>query len=436
MNERLLQFIWQFRYFNTSDLQLYSGESFRIIHPGQLNKHQGPDFLEARIQVGSTLWVGSVELHLKTSGWKKHAHSDDSNYDNVILHVVWENDEPDPDPDMGLFILEDRVSKLLLKQYESWMDSPSFIPCESQLSKVKSIVWENWKERLLVERLLRKSAQVRLFLEESNHHWEESFWWMLARNMGIKVNADAFESIARTIPLKLLGKHKKQIHQLEALLFGQAGLLNRIFVEDYPMMLYKEYQFLQNKYKLRAAGIAVHYLRMRPVNFPTIRLAQLAMLIHESSHLFSRIKDAQSYKDIKEMFSITANDYWHYHYVFDETSSFNPKKIGDQMINNILINTVIPFLFTYGDIHKENSFKQRAMKWLEEIGPDVNSVTNGFQEIGIPVTHARDTQALMELKTKYCDQRRCLDCAVGNALLGYTSGVRPHPNPSPKERGS
>jgi len=242
---------------------------------------------------------------------------------------------------------------------------------------------------------------------------------LLARNFGMKVNADAFESIARSIPLNVLAKQRQQIHQIEALLTGQAGLLDHKFEEEYPQLLRREYHFQKSKHKLKPAPVILLFLRMRPVNFPTVRLAQLAMLIHESAHLFSKIKDAPSLKDVKEWFDVTANDYWHYHYRFDELSAFKKKKLGDSMIESIIINTVIPVLFAYGNYHAEQKYKNRALEWLEQVGAESNSLINGFHQLGIGTSNAYDTQALIELKNEYCNHKRCLECGIGNAILKH-----------------
>ena len=417
MNERLLQFIWQFRYFGRQQLQLAGGESFEIIHPGRFNTNQGPDFLEAKIRIGKTLWAGHVELHLKTSDWYKHAHQYDRNYDNVILHVVWQNDMPYKANSIPVFELSDRVPKLLLLHYENWMNSQSRIPCGRQASQVEELIWMAWKERLLVERMQRKSAIIFSYLLENRQHWDETCWWLLARNFGMVVNTDAFEAIARSIPLTLLAKHKNQLHQLEAILIGQAGLLNDKFHSHYPTMLQKEYQFLKAKYSLRPIHGPVHFLRMRPSAFPTVRLAQLAMLVHTSAHLFSTIRETTSLTELKKMFSVTANDFWHYHYNFSESAAYKPKNLGYQMIDNIIINTVAPLLFAYGHLHKEHQYMERAMQWLRELASEKNTITFGFSQLCIANKNAFDSQALKELKTNYCDKKRCLDCAIGNALI-------------------
>jgi hypothetical protein len=302
------------------------------------------------------------------------------------------------------------------------MNASGFIPCEKNISSVRDIVWKSWKERLLAERLLRKAAIAENFLQQNNYHWEETFWWLLARNFGIKVNADAFEAMAKSVSINILAKHKNQIHQLEALLLGQAGLLDKNtdsyqHKDDYPLLLQREYTFLKKKYSLRPIHQPVHFLRMRPGNFPTIRLAQLAMLIQGSAHLFSKIKEAGSVKLVRKWFDVVANDYWHYHYRFEEPSAFKKKKLGDAMIDNIIINTICPVLFAYGNYHDENKYKEKALKWLEETAAESNSITKGFLQLGIENKNAFDSQALIELKNEYCNKKRCLDCAVGNAIL-------------------
>lgn len=415
MTERLLQFIWQFQYFNKGELTTTAGESIQIIFPGQYNTNQGPDFSDAKIKIVKTTWAGTVELHIKTSDWQKHNHHGDKNFNNVILHVVWEDDGGNSN--IPILELKGRVSKILLQRYEELMNSSSFIPCEKNIDKVRDITWKSWKDRLLAERLMRKAKIAETFLKQNNYHWEETFWWLLARNFGMKVNADSFEAMARSIPVNTLAKHKSQIHQLEALLLGQAGLLDGKHQEDYPKLLQREYKFLKGKYKLKPIHQPVHFLRMRPGNFPTIRFAQLAALITESAHLFSKIREAKTVKEIFGWFDVTANDYWHYHYRFGETSSFKKKTLGATMIDNIIINTVAPVLFAYGSYHDEQKYKDKALKWLEKTDAESNNITKGFQKLGIENKNAFDSQALIELKNEYCNKKRCLDCGVGNVIL-------------------
>lgn len=416
MTERLLQYIWQFQYFNQNDLLTIEEEQVQIIHPGVYNTNQGPDFIDAKIKIGTTIWAGSIELHIHSSDWNNHKHSGDANYKNVILHVVWQHDA-DLQLPFSTFVLEDKVSKFLLAKYSVLMNADSFIACEKMIHQVNDLVWISWKERLLVERLQKRATIVFEHLKKNNNHWEETFWWMLVHNFGIKVNSDAFEKIAQSIPLTILAKHKNQIHQLEALLFGQAGLLETEFTETYPQLLQREYRFLKKKYQLKKVEAPLYFLRMRPANFPTVRLAQLAMLVHNSQHLFSAVKESRSVAAVVQLLNVTANDYWHYHYMPDEPSAFKKKHLGAQMINNILINTIVPVVFAYGTYHNENIYKDQALQWLLEIAAEKNNITKGFDALGIFNNNAFDSQALIQLKNEYCNKKRCLDCVVGNKLL-------------------
>lgn len=416
MTEKLLQFIWRFQYFNRNDLSTTNGEKIQVLLPGSLNQHQGPDFSEARIKIGNTVFAGSVELHLNTSDWDRHGHQHDSNYRNVILHVVYRHDRP-LENHLPVLELEPRVSALLLHQYERLMHSTAFIPCSGSITQVRELTWISWKERLLAERLARKAHLIFSYLEQNNTHWEASFWWLLARTFGMKVNAESFEAVAQSLPIALLAKHKNQVHQLEALLLGQAGLLQNQFSEEYPKLLQREYEFLKKKYQLHPVALPVHFLRMRPGNFPTIRLAQLAMLVHTSAHLFSKILETENLHEVKTWLDVTANDYWHYHYRFDEPSPYKKKNTGNAMIESIIINTLAPALFAYGLYHKEEKFKTKALLWLEQAQAESNNITEGFKQAGITAKSAFDTQALLELKNEYCQHRRCLECSVGNYLM-------------------
>jgi Protein of unknown function (DUF2851) len=424
MKEDLLQYIWQFQYFNNSELLTSSGEMIQIINTGTHNTNQGADFLDAKIKIGKTTWAGNIELHINSSDWNVHNHSADSNFNNVILHVVWNSNTIIKDMhnnDLPTLELKNRVSKLLLERYKMLMESSQFIPCESQLQQVNELTLTNWKQRLVVERLIAKSRTVFTILKETNFHWEETFWWLIAANFGLKVNSDLFQQIAKLLPVSILAKHKNRIQQVEALLFGTAGLLNSGFQEKYLLMLQKEFSFYQKKYKLKIIDGELSFLRMRPANFPTIRLAQLAMLIHESEHLFSKIKDSSSLKEVKKMLEVSANDYWHYHYVFDETSDYKVKTLGKQMIDNIMINTIIPVLFAYGLHYNEQGYKDRAIKWLEEISAEKNSITKGFENLNFSNKNAFDSQSFIQLKNEYCNKKLCLHCAIGNSLLKRSS---------------
>ena len=416
MTEQLLQFIWQFQYFNTGDLKTTAGELLLILQPGIHNTNQGPDFLNAKISCGETVLAGSIEVHINSSEWQDHGHSADKNYDNVVLHVVWKNNK---ETGMHFPTLElyNRVSNLLLEKYANLLQAKSFIPCEEQIRTVEELTIALWKERMLIERLQEKAAYAEMLLQKNNHHWEEVFWQLLAKNFGIKINSDAFEAVAASVPLNILAKHKNQIHQTEALLMGQAGLLDKNFTDEYPIMLQKEYMFLKKKYSLPGIHFPVHFLRMRPANFPTLRLSQLAALIQQSNHLFSFVKDAENLKETEAKFNVTAIDYWHCHYVFDEESGFKKKLLGRQMVQNIILNTVIPVLYAYGWYNNIEAYKTKALRWAEQLAPEKNNITLGFEKLGVANKSAYESQALIQLKNKYCNKVRCLECAIGNKIL-------------------
>ena len=416
MTERLLQYIWQFQYFNRASLQTTDGEPLEIIFAGTINKNQGPDFHNARIRIGNTILAGTIEIHCKASEWEKHQHHNDKNYRNVILHVVFENDAIFSNH-IPVLELKSSISNLMLQQYDRLMMSNTFIACSGSIHEIKDITWFSWKERLLAERLTRKAVKIHELLNQNNAHWEETFWWLLARSFGTKVNSDAFEAIARSVSIAVLARHKNSIHQLEALLLGQANLLNEKFEDEYPKMLQREYQFLKTKYNLVPIGIPVHFLRMRPGNFPTIRLAQLAMLITQSTHLFSKTLEADKVKDIEGWLNCSANDFWHYHYHFHLQSKFKKKRLGKSTIATIIINTVIPSLFAYGLYYNNEQQKHKAVSWLEQISTENNSVLSGFAQLSVISKTAYDSQALIELKNEYCIKKRCLECSVGNAIL-------------------
>jgi Protein of unknown function (DUF2851) len=415
MTERLLQFIWQFQYFNSRTLETTSDETLQVVFPGTPNSNQGPDFLNARIVLDGTNWAGHIELHVKASSWTRHRHSADGNYDSVILHVVWEADAPGPP--IPVLELKPRVAKILLEKFARLMAQPSFIPCERTIGEIGALAWTAWKDRLVMERLERKMDPIESALDQCNYRWEEAFWWLLARNFGMKVNAEAFEEMARSLPLVILARHKSRVPQLEALLMGQAHLLDDSFDDEYPRMLAREYRFLKKKYQLANCPTPLYFLRMRPANFPTIRIAQLAMVISQSTHLFSQIREAVSANEIIEQLRVTPNDYWLYHYRFDQHSALRKKTIGSDMIHGLVINTVVPMLFSYGKFHQYASLMEKAISWLQALPPEQHSITQGFRELGIFSSCAFDTQALIELKSQYCDKKKCLDCAVGNAIL-------------------
>lgn len=419
MTEKLLHFIWQFQYYNKTNLKTVEGENLQIINIGSLNHHQGPDFLNATIQLNAIILVGNIELHVNTSDWTKHKHNNDENYNNVILHVVWNNDKQIITNQSSISTLELKniVAKILLDRYQNLMQANKGIACKKFLPVLNSLQCLAFKESLVAERLEEKSKKIVQLLTQNKQHWEEVFWWLLAANFGNKINKDCFQEIAQTIQVNVLAKHKNQLQQLEALLFGQANLLNSAIEDDYYILLQKEYKFLQHKYQLKKVNYSVLFHRLRPANFPTIRLAQLAKLISNSSHLFSKILVIDKLTELKFLFQVTANDYWHYHFNFSEKSAYQPKSLGNQMIENIIINTVVPMLFAYGLYNKEEHYKTKAIEWLQALSPEKNSVITEWKNTEITAQTAFDTQALLQLNKFYCTKLNCLSCAVGVKIL-------------------
>lgn len=419
IHERLLQFIWQHQYFNTAQLCTTRNQPVTIRYRGDFNQNQGPDFLQARIELDGIQLAGSIELHIRTSDWDAHMHSADPNYKNVILHVVWEHDRP-ADDRHPVLELQSRVPGSLLAHYRFLMQQPETIPCSRLLHAVPPLVWQSWKERLVAERWTYRMEQITALLSATRQSWETTCWIILARNFGVPHNADAFECIARSLPLPLLARHKNQIHELEALLLGQAGLLQEVFEDAYPQMLQKEYRFLQHKYQLQPVDIRVQSLRMRPGSFPAVRLAQLAMLVHQSSHLFSRLIESQSLNEIRTLLTVTANDFWNRHFTLTTESAYQPKQTGKELINNLLINAVLPVLYRYALQQRNATLQEKAVDWLMQVPAEKNRITRLWKQTGIASQHAFDTQALLQLYKFYCSERHCLQCAIGTAILRKT----------------
>jgi Protein of unknown function (DUF2851) len=411
--EALLHFIWRFRYFNHHELFTETGETVWIHATGEPNVHQGPDFLHARVSIGGILREGPVELHIRTSDWHRHGHDGDIHYREVVLHVVWENDLEDSPGGLPVLVLGHRIPKLLLGRYRQWMDSRSFIPCERRLPAVDASIRTGWLQQLLRHRLQQRALFIRSCLEDNCQHWEETTWWLMARSLGQPVNAAAFEAIGRSLPVSLLARHREEPVRLEALLLGQAGLLEGAFSGEYPRALQKEYSFCRVKYGLSVSRVPLSFLRMRPAHFPTVRLAQLAGLLGRPGGWFGRIRDADSPRDLDALLDVTAAGY----------------RMGDMIKKSLVINAFVPLLFAYGWLRSLPAYQEKALRWLEETGAEDNTIITGWRRLGVPVTNAAVSQALLELKKSYCSPRKCLDCAIGRRLLG--PGTEPIGSPVP-----
>ncbi|MCB0519828.1 MAG: DUF2851 family protein [Lewinellaceae bacterium] len=421
MKEDLLHFLWRFRRFDHSALSTTEGEPVEILQPGTHNTHAGPDFSNARLKIGSTVWAGNVEMHLHSSGWLQHKHQDDRAYDNVILHVVLEEDQPVLRADgsrLPCLEMKNRIPPKLIGSYQKLLHNEHWIPCQHQFYEVPEMTRSLWLDRLLVERLEQKTAAILHTLQANKGNWEETFYQILARNFGLKINAEPFEMLAQSLPQNILAKHRDNLLQLEAFLFGQAGLLGQDFGEAYPNRLQSEFGFLQKKYALTPLNSAAwKFLRLHPANFPTIRLAQFARLVQQSAHLFSKILEVKSQADIESLFEVKLDGYWLTHYTFGNESPKKNKSLGKDAVRLLTINTIVPFLFVYGSQQGNQDFKDLAISLLERLPAERNAIIMGWQRLGMEAKSAYQTQALLQLKNVYCDRKRCLECAVGGAIL-------------------
>lgn len=420
-SEDLLHFLWKFRLFDQQRLTTTAGEKVEIIFPGIHNKHAGPDFEEAKIRLDGTIWAGNVEMHLRSSDWNQHGHTEDKAYNNVVLHVVLEDDVPifrNDGTAIPALELKRLIPKNIESNYRDLMENLNWIPCEKKLQSIDDFHVKSWLSRVLVERLEERSQLAAKLLEEYKGSWEDAFYVMMARNFGFKTNALPFEMLARSLPQVILAKHKNNPLQLEALIFGQAGFLGEEALDDYQLKLQNEYAFLQKKYHLKP--IERHlwkFLRLRPANFPTLRLAQFAALTAKSNHLFSQIIEIKDIKELRARFThLPVNDYWKSHYRFGRVSE-TPSQLGNTSIDIILLNTVVLFIFYYGKSIGNENFVSRAIAILESLPFENNHITRNFAAAGIKGRDAAVSQALLQLKRSYCDARKCLHCGIGSKLL-------------------
>lgn len=428
MTEDYLHYTWQYRLFNKPELFTTSGEKLVVIQPGVYNRHGGPDFLNARLKIADKTWSGHVEIHLKASDWDKHGHTDDEHYKNVILHVVYQPDREiflHQPGDLPVFDVSSYLIGNQWERYQIWLKNKTWIPCEPSLKEVDSLTITNWKDRMMSERLEKKSASFLEVFNATGGDWSEVFYRKLARNFGFNVNAESMEYLASSLPLRILSRHKSDPFQVEALLFGQAGLLGEIFSDDYPAELQKEYLHLSKKYDLKPMNASAwNFGRLRPSNFPTVRIAQLAALICHSEHLFSKILQIDDVREIPKLFNTTTHEYWGNHYRFDAHSvksqanmSNSGLRLGDDALQNILVNTVAVILFSYGKYKSEYNQVDKSLKLLEICDAEDNRIVRNWLASGLKVSHAGDTQALLQLYNEYCSAKRCLQCQIGLKLL-------------------
>ncbi|SKC45351.1 DUF2851 family protein [Ohtaekwangia koreensis] len=424
MSESFLHYLWQFQYFNKQDLRTSDGEPVSIFHAGYRNTHAGPDFQDIRIKIGAVEWSGSAEIHINASGWIDHRHDHDAAYDTVALHVVWNNDKPVTRKDgsvLPTLELKNRVEDDLLLRYKTLANNPEEIPCATSFSKVSELTIFSTLDKMLTERLERKSKDVFALLKRNHNNWEETCYQLLAKNFGFKINADPFLQLAQGLPYKTVLKHADKSECVEALIFGQAGFLDDKKVDDeYIRLLKREYALLSHKYSLGSSKLNLaqwKFLRLRPANFPTIRLAQFAGLLLHQKNIVSKILEAVTYEELKLLFSVKQSDYWLHHYLLGKTSREAIAVLGEMSIDNIIVNTVAPLLVAYGKLKDDSLYLERAIMILQQVPSEFNFITRRWATVGIKSKMAFDSQGLIELYTNFCSKRRCLDCNIGASLL-------------------
>lgn len=422
-DEYLLQYIWKIRALAHISYIASTGENVSIIAPGDENIHSGPDFINAKIQIGHTIWAGCVEIHIRASDWNRHGHQHDASYDNVVLHVVYDND-------MQVYNSKGQVvptiawkSVLNEQQYEQYAyykQNAEEIICLQSAHRVESLQLYSWMDMLLVERLENRMVDIEQQLKQQNARHEEVFYHMIAKAFGFKINALPMLITAQSLPLLYLARQKNQLLHIEALLYGQAGMLQGTFADEYPRQLQQEYAILQRKYGLKSmcSSSMWKYAKMYPGGFPTIRLSQLAALIYHSSSLLSKALEADSVHVLANMLTVSASSYWNTHYRFDvPTRSASVKRMGSQAVYSIIINTVLPYMYAYAVWHEQVELKHRVVHFYENLPIEQNIIVRKYKHLEPMIHNALHSQALIEMYEHYCTKKQCNKCAIGLYLL-------------------
>lgn len=421
MKEDFLHYVWQYKKFNPVGLKAVRGEEISVINSGQYLQMAGPDFFSAQILIDGQHWAGNVEIHIKSSDWYLHHHETDTNYDNVILHVVWEHDVDvfhRGNTAIPVIELKDYVSSETLAAYQSLAAAKSWINCENRLQDIDNFIFSSWKERLFFERLERKSLPISELAKITRNDWEAVLFSYIAKNFGLNTNGNIFLAIAQSLPFSVIRKESFDVQNLEALFFGRAGLLDDTKEDVYFKDLKGRWDYLKHKYQLDDVYIeAVQFFKHRPDNFPTIRLAQLAQLYHKNQNLFAQLIDEHiSVAELYNIFAVAVTSYWQTHYQFDRESPKKQKALTKQFTDLIIINTIVPFRFAYAKAMGKDS-TETLIALMEKIAPESNSIIEKFGKHKVAVASAYDTQALLQLKNEYCEHKRCLQCAVGTEWM-------------------
>ena len=420
MKEDFLHYLWKFKKFDISSLKTSNGEDITIVNVGQYLQLAGPDFFNAQITIANQKWAGNVEIHIKSSDWYIHHHERNEAYESVILHVVWEHDTEvfrKNNTEIPVLELKNNVSKETLEKYQSLLTPKSWIYCEKQLEAINEFIVNNWKERLFFERLERKSINIQELLVQTNQDWEAVLFCLLAKNFGLNTNGELFLKIAQSIPFSVFRKESFELENIEALLFGKAGLLNIEKEDRYFKNLHTRFNYLEHKFQLEQSVFEpVQFFKHRPDNFPTIRLSQLANVYHSQHNLFSKVINANSIESIYDFFRVSVSNYWQNHYQFDKESPKKNKMLSKSFIDLIVINTIIPIQFAYAK-SQGKEISEDLIRLMQNVAPESNTIIQKFSSFGVKSKNAFDSQSLLQLKNEYCNKSKCLDCAIGIELL-------------------
>lgn len=425
IKENFLYFIWRLQYFSKQSLTTTQGEQIVILNPGELNSDAGPDFINARVKIGAIEWCGNIEIHVQSSHWHLHEHPGDETYNNIILHVVYSDDEPirrDSGELIPTLELKGRIDEKIILKYSSVVSNNSSIPCHKHLESVPSIIKSSMIERAITERLEEKSDSVIEMLRMNKGDWHETNYYLLAKNFGFKLNTEPFFRLAKSIPLKLLLKHRNNQEQVEALLFGQAGLLDDKPIDDYQQRLKREYEFLSKKYNIEEFKLEKSewkFLRIRPANFPTVRIAQLASLIAQIPEVITSFSEFRSVNEVyNKLSSVVIPEYWRLHYTFgDKESIKHSGALGKESVHNVIINTIAVLCFAMGKEKDLDHYKEKAVQLIETVPSESNKIIREWEKIGLFTTSAFDSQGVIQLYNKYCKNKLCLTCEIGASIF-------------------
>jgi len=425
MNEALLHTIWKYKLLGQNQFIGSNQEHIEIISIGEHNQDSGPDFFNAKIKINDIVLAGNVEIHIKTSDWLKHNHQLDKAYDNIVLHVVYEHDKELPQNEkfnVSVLELKGYIKPALLEQYSLLQLSKQVVPCGKSITSVPDIIWKTWLDRLAISRIEQKTKYIEHLFEYCKNNHEDALYLLLCRNFGFKINNDAFELLGKSLSYTTLKKYADNPVQIEALLFGTAGLLDELFTDKYPKQLQNEFEFLKHKHQIIPIKKELwKFSKTRPVNFPTIRIAQLANLINQQQSLYHLIEQKPDLKKLQTYFDIEPNNYWNSHFKFDVESEKSSKQFGETAFQNVVINTIIPYLFFMSKHNTNNDFVEYALDLLAQLPAEINTKTKEFIKLGIKSENALESQAQIYLLDNLCSKKACLRCNVAEFLLKNSS---------------